>query len=192
MDKQPPGKVLNFDPTRFKGKRAGEVDANDLVATLVQVVNDNIQPRIDAAIAPLQAEIEKLRLSLSLVSQKVEQVRLGNAADAALVVTDDQGAAATLASVKIDSEERYPFSAAHLGAALPGSPTANRVAMVIDALGLKGDPKYWCEMKVGSTPFNRYSREALRRVHEAFADPAKHLPADSPAYRTVINFLEGT
>lgn len=190
-DPKQPSNVVRFDRERFGGKRTGDVDASELIATLVQVVNDNIQPRIDAAIAPLQAEIEKLRNSLSLVTKQVDQVRMGTAQDAALVVTDDPAAATTLATARISAEERYPFSAAHIGAAIQGRPTANRVAMVIDELQLKGDPQFWTELRVGATPFNRYSNEALRRVAEAFKDPATHLPLDSPAYRTVINFLEG-
>lgn len=34
------------------------------------------------------------------------------------------------------------------------------------------------------------SRVALVRVLDAFKDQSKHLPPDSPAFRTVMNFLE--
>jgi hypothetical protein len=189
------GNVIKFDSNKFKGQRVDEVEVNDLLQTLVAAIQDNLEPRLNAevkrAIAPLQLEIEKLRNSLVLVAQQVERVRLGTSADAGLVVTDDPNASVTLASAKISQEERYPFSTVDLATRVPASPATSRVATVVEELGLKGDPKYWCEMRVGATAFNRYSVAALARVQEAFKDPSKHLPQNSPAFRTVMNFLEG-
>lgn len=189
------GRVIKFDPAKFKGQRVDEVEVNDLLQTLVAAIQDNLEPRLNAevkrAIEPLHAEIEKLRTSLSLVAQQVEKVRLGDARDAGLVITDDPRAV-NLASVKVGVEERYPYSTVDLAAVVPGKPSTNRVAIVIEELKLKGDPNYWCEMKVGATTFNRYSKATLAKILEVFTDPLRHLPRDSPALRSVINFLEGT
>mgnify|MGYP001588503487 CR=1 FL=1 len=97
----------------------------------------------------------------------------------------------TATKAKVAQEERYPFSTVDIAARLPGAPSTTRVATVIVQLGLKGDSTYWCAMNVGATAFNRYSKAALQRVVDAFHDPSKHLPPDSPAFRTVMNFLEG-
>jgi hypothetical protein len=158
---------------------------------MVALIQENIEPRLNAAVAPLRVEIERLRKSLTLVAEQAERVRLGEEPDAALALTDDPEASLNLATVKLSQEERYPYSTIDIASAITGTPSTTRVAMVIGQLGLKSTSEYWCEMKVGSTVFNRYSRPALARVKEAFSDPAKHLPADSPAFRTVMNFLEG-
>lgn len=175
----------------FKDKRVGEVGVIQLVETLTAVIEANLEPRLAAAVAPLQQEIEKLRTSLTAVSQQIESVRLGNAQEAGLVLTDDPNASVTLATAKVAHEERYPFSTIDLANQIPGKPSTGRVATVIDELGLKGDARYWCALKVGATGFNRYSNVARERVLAAFNDPQKHLPAESAALRTVMNFLEG-
>lgn len=188
-------KVIPLDLNRFRGKRTGDVAFEDLVETFRAVVEANVTPRVASevsrAIAPLQAEIERLRSSLQLVAEQVERVRMGHAKDAGLVITDDPTAAVTLASAKVAVEERYPFSTVNLAEQIPGKPSTGRVATVIDQLGMKGDPQFWCELKVGATTFNRYSKAAATRVVAAFRDPQQHLPAESPALRTVMNFLEG-
>ncbi|MFZ5439851.1 MAG: hypothetical protein ACOZQL_07565 [Myxococcota bacterium] len=188
-------KVINVDFSRLRGKRTGEVDVVDLIDTLRAVVEAQIEPRIAQevarAIGPLRGEIEKLKNSLQIVSEHVERVRLGSSSDASLVLTDSPDAAIHLATARVSHEERYPHSTVNISERIPGRPSTGRVATVIDALGLKGDPKFWCELKVGATSFNRYSNAALERVVAAFADPQKHLPSDSPALRTVMNFLEG-
>jgi|GEM_PF-2462587 len=189
------GTIIKFDPNKFKGQRVDQVEVNDLLQTLVRAIQENLEPRLNAevkkAIEPLQLEIEKLRTSLALVAQQVERVRLGDTAEAGLVLTDDPNASVTLATAKVGQEQRYPYSTVDVATHVLGRPATNRVATVIEQLGLKGDPKYWCEMKVGATAFNRYSKAALARVQDAFKDPSKHLPENSPAFRTVMNFVEG-
>lgn len=188
--------VIPIDLNKLKGRRVGEVDLADLIDTLRRVIEQNLQPRLDAelkrAVEPLRAQLDQLRVSLQLVGDQVERVRLGSASDASLVVTDDPTAAdVKLASATISHEERYVYSTVNIAERIPGKPSSQRVATVIDELGLKNDSRYWCELRVGQTIFNRYSKAALLRVQEAFGDPTKHLPADSPALRTVMNFLEG-
>lgn len=194
MSDEKPANVINL-ADRLKGQKAGDVDAGDLVETLKQVINANLEPRVTAevtkAIAPLRSEIEKLRESLTRVAAQVEQVRMGKAGEAGLVLTDDKTASVTLATARVAQEERYPYSTVSIAERIAGKPSTGRVATVIGQLGLKGDKQYWCELKVGSTSFNRYSNAALERVVAAFADPAQHLPPESPAFRTVMNFLEG-
>ena len=190
------GKILSLDlAARFRGKRVNDIDFTDLVETLVAVIQANLEPRLNAevrkAVAPLQSEVVRLRESLTRVSEYVEKVQLGDPLSAALVLTDSDDAHVDLATAKVDQEQRYPFSAVEIASRIAGKPSTTRVAAVIKGLGLKNDPKYWCELKVGNTVFNRYSKTAFERVSAVFADPRGHLDEDSPAFRTVIDFLEG-
>lgn len=190
------GKILPFDlAKRFANKRVNDIEFTVLVETLISVIESHLEPRLNAevrkAVSPLQAEIVRLRESLVRVSDYVERVKLGDADSASLVVTDDAGADVSLARAKIDQEARYPFSTVDVASHVPGNPSTTRVATVIKGLGLKGDPHYWCELTVGNTVFNRYSQSALDKVRAAFSDPRGILAENTPAFRTIVDFLEG-
>jgi hypothetical protein len=190
------GKILPFDlAKRFQDKRVDEVEFTVLVETLITVIESHLEPRLNEevrkAVQPLQSEIARLRESLVRVSDYVERVKIGETKDASLVLTDEDTADVSLARAKVDLEARYPFSTVDIASRVSGKPSTTRVATVIKGLGLKGDSRFWCEMTVGHTLFNRYSQAALDRIQAAFADPRGHLADDTPAFRAIVDFLEG-
>jgi hypothetical protein len=113
--------------------------------------------------------ITRLETSIHRVISQFEAVRSGEAGDAALRVTTDQGAAdLALAQIPLPKEEFYPYTATLLADKLGIS--VHHVTQMIKKFGLRGDQKYHSSFRIGrKSETHKWSEATYQRLKGALA-----------------------